>query len=82
MLCNEQKNPNGSLAYLIGICLVAALGGLLFGYDTGVINGSLKYVQLKYELTAAMKGFAASSALMACIIGAALAGPLFKSYRS
>jgi SP family xylose:H+ symportor-like MFS transporter len=60
----------------MGVCLVAALGGLLFGYDTGVINGSLKFVQLKMDLSPAMKGFAASSALLACIFGAAFAGAL------
>ena len=54
----------------------SCLGGLLFGYDTGVINGSLKFVQLKFELSATMKGFAASSALLACIFGAAFAGAL------
>jgi len=75
-LNNELKRQKGSMVYLIGVCLVAALGGLLFGYDTGVINGSLKFVQLKFELNAAMKGFAASSALIACIFGAAFAGTL------
>ena len=72
----DAKKQGGSMIYLIGVCLVAALGGLLFGYDTGVINGSLKFVQLKFELSAAMKGFAASSALMACVFGAAFAGTL------
>lgn len=76
MTYSEQKSQKGSLTYLIGVCLVAALGGLLFGYDTGVINGSLKFVQLKFELSAAMKGLAASSALIACIFGAAFAGTL------
>jgi len=72
---NEISDKDkGSIFYLAGVCLVAAMGGLLFGYDTGVINGSLKFVQLKFELTAAMKGFAASSALLACIFGAAFAG--------
>jgi len=71
----EEKNE-GSIRFVIGVCLVAALGGLLFGYDTGVINGSLKFVQMKFELSAAMKGFAASSALLACIFGAAFAGSL------
>jgi MFS transporter, SP family, xylose:H+ symportor len=74
-LRNEISDKDkGSIFYLAGVCLVAAMGGLLFGYDTGVINGSLKFVQLKFELTAAMKGFAASSALLACIFGAAFAG--------
>jgi len=71
-----MSENKGSISYLVGVCLVAALGGLLFGYDTGVINGSLKYVQIKFELSAAMKGFAASSALLACIFGAAFAGSL------
>jgi SP family xylose:H+ symportor-like MFS transporter len=72
----SEDKDRGSIFYIIGVCFVAALGGLLFGYDTGVINGSLKFVQLKFELTPAMKGFAASSALIACIFGAAFAGTL------
>lgn len=76
VLERDQEKQGGSTVYLIGICLVAALGGLLFGYDTGVVNGSIKFVQLKYELSATMKGFAASSALIACIFGAAFAGAL------
>ena len=71
-LTNEKKQ--GSILFVVGVCCVAALGGLLFGYDTGVINGSLKFVQLKFDLSPAMKGFAASSALLACIFGAAFAG--------
>lgn len=74
VLTEEKKQ--GRIRFVIGVCLVAALGGLLFGYDTGVINGSLKFVQLKFELSAAMKGFAASSALLACIFGAGFAGTL------
>lgn len=72
----SRPEDGGSIAYLFGACLVAALGGLLFGYDTGVINGSLQFVQVKFELSPAMKGFAASSALIACIFGAGFAGTL------
>jgi len=75
MQMTEPKD-SGSIGYLVGVCIVAALGGLLFGYDTGVINGSLQFVQLKFDLSAAMKGFAASSALIACIFGAGFAGTL------
>ncbi|MCP4338245.1 MAG: sugar porter family MFS transporter [Desulfobulbaceae bacterium] len=71
-----QETQSGSMLYVLKVCLVAALGGLLFGYDTGVINGSLKFVQLKFQLDATMKGFVASCALMACIFGAAFAGAL------
>ncbi|MCF7957096.1 MAG: MFS transporter, partial [Phycisphaerae bacterium] len=73
---NFTDEKQGSIRFVAGVCFVAALGGLLFGYDTGVINGSLKFVQLKFDLSPAMKGFAASSALLACIFGAAFAGAL------
>ncbi len=69
-------SQQGDRGYLLRICMVAALGGLLFGYDTGVINGSLKFVTLKFDLSDTMKGFAASSALIACIFGAIFAGIL------
>lgn len=42
--------------YLILITIVSALGGLLFGYDTGVINGSQYYFSQYFELDAGMKG--------------------------
>ncbi|MCP5535010.1 MAG: sugar porter family MFS transporter [Akkermansiaceae bacterium] len=66
--------PSSSKLYLLSACLVATLGGMLFGYDTGVINGSLQFVEARFSLDAGMKGFAASSALLACIPGAILAG--------
>lgn len=68
-----KQTPEASF-YLITACLVAALGGMLFGYDTGVINGSLQFVEARFDLSPEMKGFAASSALLACIPGAILAG--------
>lgn len=76
MITSSNDKGSGSVLYVMGVCFVAALGGLLFGYDTGVINGSLKFVQMKLDLSPAMKGFAASSALLACIFGAAFAGTL------
>jgi len=76
MSFRRDAEGSGSVMYLTLICMVAALGGLLFGYDTGVINGSITFVQQKYELTDAMKGWAASSALLACMLGAAFAGPM------
>ena len=76
MIISSNDKGSGSILYVMGVCFVAALGGLLFGYDTGVINGSLKFVQLKFYLSPAMKGFGASSALLACIFGAAFAGTL------
>ncbi|WP_299098475.1 sugar porter family MFS transporter [uncultured Winogradskyella sp.] len=62
--------------YLILIAAVSALGGLLFGYDTGVINGAQFYLSKYFELDAATKGWVVGSALLGCFVGAIVAGPL------
>ena len=64
----------GSMVYTLLVCLVAALGGLLFGYDTAVISGAIGPMQAYFGLTAAQTGWAASSALVGCVLGAMLAG--------
>lgn len=60
--------------YLLLITCVAALGGLLFGYDTAVISGAIGLLQQHFSLSAAATGWAASSALAGCVFGAAAAG--------
>lgn len=62
--------------YLILTTIVSALGGLLFGYDTGVINGSQYYFSQYFDLDAAMKGWVVGSALLGCFVGAIIAGPI------
>ncbi len=58
------------------ITCVAALGGLLFGYDTGVINGTQFYFSKYFDLAPDMKGWVVSSALLGCFFGAIIAGPV------
>jgi len=55
---------------LIGAAIVAALGGLLFGFDTAVISGTTGWLKSNYHLSASMLGFTVSSALVGTIIGA------------
>jgi len=62
--------------YLILITIVSALGGLLFGYDTGVINGSQYYFSQYFDLDPGMKGWVVGSALIGCFVGAIIAGPI------
>ena len=61
------------------ITIAITLGGLLFGYDTGVINGTQFYFSKYFELTGALKGFIVSSALIGALAGAAGAGILSKA---
>ena len=62
--------------YLLLITIISAIGGLLFGYDTGVINGAQFYLSKYFELSDALKGWVVGSALLGCFIGAVFAGKL------
>lgn len=56
------------------IAAVAALGGLLFGYDTGVISGALLFIRQEMSLSATLEGIVVAIALAGAAIGAAVAG--------
>ncbi len=64
------------LKYVYKCTYVAAVGGLLFGYDTAVVAGAIGFIQSKYALSPAMMGWVASCALIGCVIGAMFAGSL------
>jgi sugar porter (SP) family MFS transporter len=81
---SDTHPDRGSPLYLTLLSLVAALGGLLFGYDTAVVSGAIGFLGEHFQLqqlyspekAAAMLGWAASSALVGCFIGVAFAGEL------
>lgn len=59
---------------LIRCTLASALGGLLFGYDTVIINGAMLDLVNHFHLTPAIEGWTVSSALVGCILGTLLIG--------
>lgn len=63
-------------AKVVGISIAAAVGGFLFGFDTSVINGAVSALSEEFALGAGLTGFAVSSALLGCAIGAWFAGAL------
>ena len=67
---------NGSTGFVIKLTVVAALGGFLFGYDTAVISGVVPFITTKFSLSDTMVGYAVGSAIVGCIIGSFLAGPI------
>lgn len=67
----SNRNPR---LYILGVTVIATLGGLLFGYDTGVIGGSQLYFTEYFQFTKAQQGWAVSSALYGCLFGALFAG--------
>src|SRR5258708_12404314 len=71
----EVSASSGANSLFVGIVSsVAALGGLLFGYDTAVISGAIGLLETHFHLGPAATGWAASSALAGCFLGAGIAG--------
>jgi SP family arabinose:H+ symporter-like MFS transporter len=60
--------------YVILISVVAAFGGLLFGFDTAVISGTINFIQPYFGLSEAELGWTVSSLLFGCIAGVSIAG--------
>jgi len=67
----KALRPSGRTIYFFG-----ALGGLLFGYDTGVISGALLFIPDDFKLTPFLQGAIVAALLLGAMIGAALAGRL------
>lgn len=65
---------NYRLGYVFFLAIVAALGGLLFGYDTAVISGTIDQVVEQFGLSVQMEGWYVGCALIGSIFGVAVAG--------
>jgi SP family sugar:H+ symporter-like MFS transporter len=65
--------PAGS-TYVIALSSVAAIGGFLFGFDSGVINGAVDALAAAFHTEAATTGFAVASVLLGCAVGAFVGG--------
>ncbi|HET6557879.1 MAG TPA: MFS transporter, partial [Prolixibacteraceae bacterium] len=61
-------------SYVVLISIVAALGGLLFGFDTAVISGTINFIQPYFGLSEAGLGWTVSSLLFGCMAGVFMAG--------
>lgn len=60
--------------FITMIAAVAALGGLLFGFDTGVISGAILFISKQFQLSALANGTVVSSVLFGALFGAVLSG--------
>jgi len=70
----------GRTVYVYRVSLVAAISGVLFGFDIAVINGALVFLRRQFALTDVQTEFAASSLLAGCVAGAAIAGTFSDRY--
>ena len=77
-----KEHSNINTKYVLFLALVSAMGGLLFGYDWVVIGGAKPFYERYFDITssATFQGFAMSSALFGCLIGAAVSGYITDKY--
>jgi len=72
---------NCNLRYLLAISGIAALGGLLFGYDWVVIGGAKPFFERYFQLTSeGLVGWANSCALLGCLLGSIVSGPVSEGF--
>ena len=73
---DSSPHPDLRLGYVWTVAFIAALGGLLFGYDWVVIGGAKPFYEVYFRLTSeASIGWANSCALLGCFAGSLVAGP-------
>jgi sugar porter (SP) family MFS transporter len=62
--------------YVLSVTLVAAIGGLIFGFDTAIVAGATRYMKEQFSLNSLQEGWAVAVVLIGCMFGAGLAGPI------
>ena len=75
-----EKSTERNTLYIIVISCVATIGGFLFGFDSGVINGTVDGLQTAFDSDSVGTGFNVASMLLGCAVGAFFAGRLADRY--
>ncbi|MGZ7160769.1 MAG: sugar porter family MFS transporter, partial [Methanobacterium sp.] len=76
----EKGNNNGNNRFVIVAAVITAIGGLLFGYDTGVISGAILFIREAFALTTTSQEIVVSAVLIGAVIGASVSGVLADKY--
>ena len=76
----NKDSESYNLPKVLFMAFVAAIGGFLFGFDSGVINGTVDALQLAFNSDAVGTGFNVASVLIGCMFGAFFAGTLADKY--
>jgi MFS transporter, SP family, sugar:H+ symporter len=72
----QPEASQGNLGFIAAIVAVATIGGLLFGYDSGAVNGTQEGLKAAFSLSEGGLGFTVGSLLIGCFVGAFFAGTL------
>jgi len=77
---NNADDRGINMKFVMLASIIAAIGGLLFGFDTAVVSGAVGFMQDRFDLTEFEVGWAVSSLIIGCIIGAGASGILSDRY--
>ena len=78
---NQQRSASIRRPYfLYEVCIIAALAGLLFGYDTGVISGAILFIRKDFDLSTGLVEAVVSAVLLGALIGSATGGKISDSW--
>ena len=80
MHLENLPQKSGSRKFIVLVSFVAALGGLLFGFDTAIISGTIPYISSYFTMDEYMLGWSVSSILAGCAVGAMFAGAMADRY--
>ncbi|WP_221391406.1 sugar porter family MFS transporter [Dyadobacter sp. NIV53] len=75
-----QNTIRYNSGYIVGISLISALGGYLFGFDFAVISGALPFLRTEFQLDVWWEGFLTGSLALGCMVGCMFAGKLADLY--
>jgi MFS transporter, SP family, sugar:H+ symporter len=75
-MSSPVSSDRGHASFIILISAIATIGGFLFGFDSGVINGTVEGLQKAFRSDSVGTGFSVASMLLGCAVGAAAAGRL------
>lgn len=76
----QQEITRLNNSYILGISLISAIGGYLFGFDFAVIAGALPFLRVEFGLDAYWEGFLTGSLALGCIVGSSFAGHISDRY--
>lgn len=71
---NQQEEPKSEKGFMYVVGITAALAGLLFGLDTGIIAGALHFIQSVFSLTVQQSEYLVTAALIGAVFGTAISG--------
>ena len=74
MAVADTAGTSQHTAYIVLISCIATIGGFLFGFDSGVINGTVDGLQTAFDSDSVGTGFNVASMLLGCAVGAFFAG--------